>query len=176
MSGRWFDRVNVIAAALAFAQLPPHARELRLLPRCLGCPRAMPTLVAATLCGVLVALPDVQAHASEMCVEDARAALEAKLPPGAFGPEAIVTGPKTIETIEQEEFATIVTSNCFDCPAEPFGHQYPEWQRFKALVRPGDCIMFFRSNPYSWDHGFGSEGYVLVRQGRIVEVLTGKLQ
>jgi hypothetical protein len=36
--------------------------------------------------------------------------------------------------------------------------------------------MFFRSSPYSWEHAFGSKGYVLVREGRIVEVLATEFQ
>lgn len=131
----------------------------------------MPALVAVSLCGMLLA--GALSGASETCVSDARAALEVDSP-GAFGPEAIVQGPKTIETIEREEFAT--KALCPDCPEKPFGHQYPEWEEFKRLVRPGDCLMFFRSNPHSWDSGFGSEGYVLVRAGRIVRDLATKVQ
>jgi len=32
----------------------------------------MPALVAVSLCGVLIALPDAQAQASETCVKEAR--------------------------------------------------------------------------------------------------------
>ena len=122
----------------------------------------MPALVAVSLCGVLIALPDAQAQASETCVKEARAALEVDSPT-AFGPEAIVEGPKTIATVEREELANI--AKCSQCPETPFGYQYPEWEQFKRLIRPGDCLMFFRSNPCSWAHAFGSEGYVLVREG-----------
>jgi len=121
-------------------------------------PIMMPALVAVSLCCMLLALGDARAHASETCVNDARTALEADSP-RAFGPEAVVEGPKTIEAIERE-----------------VGHLYPEWEEFKRIVRPGDCLMFFRSNPHSWKHAFGSEGYVLVREGRVVEILATKLQ
>src|SRR5438034_8742200 len=65
----------------------------------------MPALVAVSLCGVLIALPDAQAQASETCVKEARAALEVDAPT-AFGPEAIVEGPKIIATVEREELPT----------------------------------------------------------------------
>ena len=170
------DRRSVLVAALGFALLAPREPELRLLHRWLDSWRGaimMPALVAVSLCGVLIALPDAQAQASETCVKEARAALEVDSP-AAFGPEAIVEGPKTIATVEREELANI--AKCSHCHQTPFGYQYPEWEQFKRLIRPGDCLMFFRSNPYSWAHAFGSEGYVLVREGRIVEILATKIQ
>jgi hypothetical protein len=93
-----------------------------------------PTLVAVSLMLLVETLPNARVHASETCVKDARAALEADSP-RAFGPEAIVEGPKTIEAIERE-----------------VGRPYPEWEELKRLVLPGDCLMFFRSNPLSWKH------------------------
>ena len=165
------SRAHLLRAAVGFALVPPTEPELRLLHRWLNCWAG--TLVAVSLFGMLMALPDAEAQVSETCVKDAQAALEAKSPT-AFGPEAIVEGPKTIASVELEELADI--EKCSHCPQKPFGYQYPDWEQFKRLVRPGDCLMFFRSNPYSWEHAFGSEGYVLVREGRIVEVLATKIQ
>jgi hypothetical protein len=150
------SRARLLRAAVAFALVAPSEPELRLLHRWLDCWAG--TYVAVSLFGMLMALPDAQAHASEACVKDTRAALEADSP-RAFGAEAIVEGPKTIATVERE-----------------LGYQYPEWEQFKLLVRPGDCLMFLRSNPHSWTHAFGREGYVLLREGRIVELLATKIQ
>ena len=121
----------------------------------------MLALVAVSLGCVL---PEAQAQASATCVEDTRAALAADWP-GAFGSGAIVAGPKTIATVERELRAERMLTD-----------EYPEWEQFKRLVRPGDCLMFFRSNLHSWEHAFGSEGYVLVRGGNIVEFLATKFQ
>jgi len=134
-----------------------------------------PTLSAASLCCMLLAVAwgHDAANASETCVKDARAALQADSP-RAFGSGAIIEGPKTITTVEHEELAKL--EECPHCPLMPFGYQFPAWEQFKRLVRPDDCLMFFRSSPYSWEHAFGSEGYVLVRAGRIVEILPTKIQ
>jgi hypothetical protein len=120
----------------------------------------MGILVAGPLCALLVASPTTQAHGPETCVKDARAALKAESP-RAFGTEAIVEGPKTIEMVEREQFAGIADL---------------EWEEFKRHVRPGDCIIFFRTSPYSWAMSFGSEGYVLVLEGQIVRYLATKFQ
>jgi hypothetical protein len=117
-------------------------------------------LVAVSLWVVLLggALPAVQAHASETCVKDARAALDAQWLV-AFGPEATVQGPKSIETIEREARGEI--AKCSHCPQKPFGYQHSEWEQFKRVIRAGDCVVFFRSNPASWNGLFGREGYAL---------------
>ena len=169
-------RRGLLLGALGLALLDVADSELRLLHARLDSWRGtlmMSCLVAVSLCGVLMALPDAQAQSSEMCVKEARAALTVDSP-RAFGPGAIVEGPKTIATVESEDLAKI--EECSRSSQTPFGDQFPEWAQFKRLVRPGDCLMFFRSSPYSWEHAFGSEGYVLVREGRIVEILATKFQ
>ena len=113
-------------------------------------------LVAILLWGVLLAgvLSAALAHASESCVRDARAALDAQW----------------LTAIEQEALAEI--AKCSHCPQKPFGYQHAEWEQFRHLVRIGDCVVFFRSNPASWQGLFGREGYALVRTGRIVRWLV----
>jgi hypothetical protein len=158
------QRARLLRAAVGFALAPPTEPERRLLHRWLDCWAG--TLVAVSLFSMLMVLPDAQAHASETCVEDSRAALATESP-RAFGPETIVDGPKTIATVELELRAERLLTD---------QDQYPEWEQLKRLVRSGDCLMFFRSSPYSWEHAFGSEGYVLVREGKIVRDLPTKIQ
>jgi len=131
-------------------------------------------LVVAVLAGLLFLSAGfaAPAEAPQPCVRDARAALDAQWL-AAFGPEATVEGPKTVEEIEQEALFRI--AECTHCPLRPFGYQYAEWEQFKRLVRPGDCVVFFRSNPASWEGHFGREGYALVRGGRIVRWLLTAL-
>jgi hypothetical protein len=93
------QRARLLRAAVGFALAPPTEPELRLLHRWLDCWAG--TLVAVSLFSMLMVLPDAQAHASETCVEDSRAALATESP-RAFGPETIVDGPKTIATVELE--------------------------------------------------------------------------
>lgn len=70
-----------LRAALGFALLPANKPQLRLMHRGLGCWAGtiiMPALVAVSLFGTVMALPDAPAQASETCVKDSRAALEAE--------------------------------------------------------------------------------------------------
>jgi hypothetical protein len=118
-------------------------------------------LLAVTYAGHMVANAGT-------CVNDAKAALDA-WSPKAFGPEATVKGPMSIETIEREAFSSI--ARCADCPRKPFGYQHAEWEQFKSLIRMGDCIVFFRSNPASWPALYGVEGYALIRGGKVSRTL-----
>ena len=128
-------------------------------------------LILVAICVVLLggASADAQTNESEICVRDARAALDAQWL-DAFGPAATVQGPRRIETIEREALAEI--AKCSHCPQKPFGYLHPEWEQFKRLIRAGDCVVFFRSNPESWAGLYGREGYLLLRKGRILRTLV----
>jgi hypothetical protein len=45
-------------------------------------------------------------------------------------------------------------------------------QHFKQQTRPGDVIYHYCSEPSMWDLGMGSEGYIVVRDGQIVDSLV----
>lgn len=124
-------------------------------------------LIAAVFFSTAVLVGSL-AVASETCVEDARAALDA-WSPKAFGPQATVQGPKRHETIEREALAEI--ARCRDCPQKPFGYQQAEWEQFKRLIREGDCVVFFRSNPASWNGLYGVEGYALIKNRKVVRII-----
>lgn len=131
----------------------------------MGSNRIVGLLWILLLCGALTA---VRAHASDSCVSDAYAALDSQWHT-AFGPDAKVEGPGNIETIERKALAEI--AKCTHCPQKPFGYQYAQWEQFKRLIQPGDCVVFFRSNPASWKSLSGREGYALIRNGQIVQTL-----
>lgn len=122
-------------------------------------------MVLPTLLSMVIGLPIV---ASDTCVKDARTALDAWFP-RAFGAEAEVRGPMSTETVERESLERI--ARCSHCPQQPFGYQHPEWKQFKSLLRQGDCIVFFRSNPDSWRGLYGSEGYAIIRNGKILRTI-----
>ena len=49
-----------------------------------------------------------------------------------------------------------------------------EWQMLKAKMLPGDEIWYFSSDPESWRHLAGREGYALVRDGDVIgAIVTG---
>lgn len=130
--------------------------------------------IGIAILGLLLFCSDsvTQAQAIRSCVRDARTALDAEWH-GAFGPDAIVEGPKTVPEIERESLTRV--AKCTHCPQKPFGYQYTEWEQFKRLVRPRDCVVFFRSNPASWEALYGTEGYALVRNGRILRSILTSL-
>jgi hypothetical protein len=73
--------------------------------------------------------------------------------------------------IEQKQRARNAARS--DCPQKPFAYMHTEWQKFKSQLRRGDCIVFFRSNPASWNVLAGVEGYALIRGKKLVlEMLT----
>ena len=47
-----------------------------------------------------------------------------------------------------------------------------EWQMLKAKMLPGDEIWYFSSDPESWRHLAGREGYALVRDGDVIDAIT----
>ncbi len=88
--------------------------------------------------------------------------------PGLFKSGYVIEGPLTIEEIETQ-FLTETTRRT-DCPQLPFCFGNDVWEEFKALVQDGDEIYFFSSDPASWQGLAGREGYVLVRQGELIQI------
>jgi len=148
----------------------PGARVARTRP--LSAALAIVPAVIRLLSAAVVFLAVTHGHAvagAHGCVNDAKAALDA-WSPKAFGPQATVKGPMSIVTIEREALTTI--ARCVDCPREPFGYQHAEWEQFKSLIKAGDCVVFFRSNPASWQGLYGVEGYALIRAGKVSRTLV----
>jgi len=46
-----------------------------------------------------------------------------------------------------------------------------DWQDFEAEMQSGDLIYYFISDEMSWPGLYGLEGYILVREGQVVDVL-----
>jgi hypothetical protein len=46
------------------------------------------------------------------------------------------------------------------------------WIALKAKMLPGDEIWYFASDPESWQHLAGREGYALVRDGDVIDALV----
>jgi len=57
----------------------------------------------------------------------------------------------------------------------PFGYMNRFWKDFKRQIKPGDSLVFFRSDRQSWNGLYGREGYALVRRGKVVKVMIGVL-
>jgi hypothetical protein len=76
-----------------------------------------------------------------------------------------MTTEKTIEEIE----AAHLYEDDGRVPHVPFGFMNSNWLAFKGKMRPGDKIFDFDSNEESWANLAGRSGYVLVRDGEIVD-------
>ena len=49
----------------------------------------------------------------------------------------------------------------------PFGLNNPQWQRLKALMRPGDQLWFYSNPGDAWAAHMGEEGYAIVRHDKV---------
>jgi hypothetical protein len=124
----------------------------------------------AVLTLLLVLLCAREVPSADSCVEYAKSELEGKYP-RAFGAGATVRGPISVLAIERDERTKIAA--CSHCPQKPFGYMHAKWEKFKNQIRPGDCIVFFRSDQASWKALAGVEGYVLMRGKKLIlEILT----
>jgi hypothetical protein len=89
---------------------------------------------------------------------------------------AEVRGPLSIEQVEQESLKSILVAikeNVRqDIPQVPFGFMNDRWKDFKQQLRNGDLIFHFISDKDSWDVLCGRAGYVLVRDGEVVDTIT----
>lgn len=55
----------------------------------------------------------------------------------------------------------------------PFGFANADWIEFKSLMQSGDELWFYSSPQESWDELMGTEGYVIIREGKIIaEMVT----
>jgi len=89
---------------------------------------------------------------------------------------ARVRGPLTVADIEQRELQFIL-----DLTAEvdnlrwtrvPFCGLEEDWLAFKKQIRAGDLIYYFTAPEIYWSGLAGAEGYVLIREGKIAEMIV----
>jgi hypothetical protein len=57
-------------------------------------------------------------------------------------------------------------------PAESHEHMR---RTFTPQVRPGDAVYYYCSDQAEWDQLMGSEGYILVRDGRVVDSVVVRM-
>jgi regulation of enolase protein 1 (concanavalin A-like superfamily) len=110
--------------------------------------------------------------------EELQAALAAYL---AGDYPLLVRGPLSVLEVEQESLVAILSAGAHDGSPDvlriPFGDRYYEWEQFKALVGTHDLIYGFTSDDAAGPAQEGSEGYALIRDGRVVAaILTSRNQ
>lgn len=92
----------------------------------------------------------------------------------AFNSTYEVTSPQTVQEIERAEIANLelIAKDSPGLPVVPFAYQNAEWVRLKSLIRPGDKIVHFQSDPASWRHRAGEMGVALVRSCRVINQIV----
>lgn len=60
-------------------------------------------------------------------------------------------------------------------PLREFGFGSVQWQKIKSQMQPGDELYRFRSPPETWANLRGRAGIVLVRDGKVIEMLVTSL-
>jgi len=86
-----------------------------------------------------------------------------------IGLACTVEGPLTIKAIEKKEMENIRKSP--QAPQVPFGFQNQDWQQFKRKYSKGSEIYFFTSSPESWEGLYGRQGYALIRNNTVIEII-----
>ncbi len=85
-----------------------------------------------------------------------------------------IRGPLTVAEVEQELFGAPVDASSIMSP--PLRDMFKEkWLRLKSSFEEGDELYFFRSDKTSWSQLRGREGYVLVREDKIVSRLVTRM-
>ena len=80
--------------------------------------------------------------------------------------DAFLAWRKERVTVEQVESQTILDHD------EPLSDSFGEWRELKRMMQPGDELWTFRSPKEEWDRFMGWQGLVLVRDGRLLEVVV----
>jgi hypothetical protein len=88
-----------------------------------------------------------------------------------------IRGPLSVAEVEQEALVDVLCEiakyhDMRSVPRLPFGYINGAWESLKSQVRAGDCIYFFRTSEEGWQARAGWEGYVLIRDGKLVGTIV----
>jgi hypothetical protein len=87
-----------------------------------------------------------------------------------------VRGPLTVADIEQRELQFILDLiaelGIPDWTRVPFRGLEEDWLGFKKQMRAGDLIYYFTTDDIDWRLLTGAEGYVLIREGKVVDMIV----
>jgi hypothetical protein len=78
-------------------------------------------------------------------------------------------------TIEKAEQDHLVTDRRLGPKPVPFGFINAQWEKFKAGIRIGDELWEFESPSESWADLAGRAGLCIVREGRIIDAITTRM-
>jgi hypothetical protein len=78
-------------------------------------------------------------------------------------------------SVEQAEANHLIRDKRLGKKAVVFGFANPQWIALIAKMVPGDELWEFDSSREDWMVGFGSSGYVLLRDGKIIDMIVLKM-
>ena len=78
----------------------------------------------------------------------------------------------SVEDIEKKHM--VLDERLGDKPVA-FGFQNSDWLKFKSKMQDGDKIVHYRSAPDTWRNHAGYEATLLVRDGKTVDSISGKM-
>jgi len=78
-------------------------------------------------------------------------------------------------SIQEAENENMVTDPRLGDLLVPFGFSNHEWRELLAEMQDGDELWTFTTSDESWDNGCGRAGVSLVRKGKEVSCIIGKM-
>ena len=78
-------------------------------------------------------------------------------------------------SVQQAEAENMVSNPRLGVEPVPFGFNNHQWQELLAEMQDGDELWTFRTSDESWDNGCGRAGISLVRNGKEVNCIIGKM-
>ena len=75
-------------------------------------------------------------------------------------------------SLEEAQAANMVSDERLSDKPVPFGFMNFAWGHLLSLYNEGDELWEYRNSPESWADLSGKEGYVLLRNGKIVDEIT----
>jgi hypothetical protein len=78
-------------------------------------------------------------------------------------------------SVEEAENENMVTDPRLGDSPVPFGFSNHEWRELLAEMQDGDELWTFTTSDESWDNGCGRAGISLVRNGKEVSCIIGKM-
>jgi hypothetical protein len=77
-----------------------------------------------------------------------------------------VRGPLTVREVQKE---LIQDAERASSPGRRIIPGGPEWEELKAKLKRGDELYFYKTDPQSWQHLRGREGYVAIREKEVID-------
>ena len=83
--------------------------------------------------------------------------------------------PTTVEKAEKHSIESLSAIGVFGKGLIPFGKRNADWLILKRDLQIDDCLIYFKTSKESWKRLSGREGYLLLREGKILYTLITRV-